>query len=116
MGGQNFRLPELLGAVGLAACENLPVMIDKKRKINQWYKDSLAEAPIIFQKTRNPVRDRPVWWLNALKIRTEIDAEIDQVIEKCSVSTAGVSKDTATSSEMYKQMREEQSIQIRKIV
>merc|ERR1712159_217166 len=47
--GQNFRLPELLGAVGLAACENLPVMIEKKRKINEWYKENFKDVPIIFQ-------------------------------------------------------------------
>merc|ERR1712159_143327 len=39
--GQNFRLPELLGAVGLAAVENLPVMIQRKRQIHDWYRKYL---------------------------------------------------------------------------
>merc|ERR1719262_1830031 len=46
--GQNFRLPELLGAVGVAACENLPVMIEKKRNIHKWYMEELADTPIQF--------------------------------------------------------------------
>jgi len=77
--GQNFRLPELLGAVGLAACENLPVMISQKRKIHSWYQEGLKEMPYIkFQQAR-PL-DEPVWWLNSLKI--ELDKLPSDVAEK----------------------------------
>jgi len=74
--GQNFRLPEVLGAVGLAACENLPVMIDRKRKIHDWYMQYLGDAPIQFQQQKK--WDKPVWWLNALKIKTN---------DKCTASS-----------------------------
>merc|ERR1711959_581400 len=65
--GQNFRLPELLGAVGVAACENLPVMIERKRQIHQWYMENLSELSYLhFQKPRRT--DEPVWWLNSIRI------------------------------------------------
>jgi perosamine synthetase len=64
--GQNFRLPELLGAVGLAACENLPVMIANKRRIHDWYLSRLSDVPCLSFQQPKP-GDRPVWWLNSLK-------------------------------------------------
>lgn len=68
--GQNFRLPELLGAVGLAATENLPVMIQRKRKIHRWYQESLGDLEYLkFQGFKK--NDQPVWWLNCLKIQIE---------------------------------------------
>ncbi|CAD7947921.1 unnamed protein product [Amoebophrya sp. A25] len=75
--GQNYRLPELLGAVGLSACENLPVMIERKRRIHQWYKELLGDIPFLqFQHSR-PL-DEPVWWLNALLIRTPANIELPE--------------------------------------
>ncbi|CAD7925056.1 unnamed protein product [Amoebophrya sp. A120] len=67
--GQNFRLPELLGAVGLAACENLPVMIERKRNIHKWYQELLGDIPFLKFQQNKPL-DEPVWWLNALRIET----------------------------------------------
>lgn len=68
--GQNFRLPELLGAVGLAACENLPVMVDNKRKIHAWYMREMAAyvdaGYIQFQQPK--ALDEPVWWLNSIML------------------------------------------------
>lgn len=78
--GQNFRLPELLGAVGLAACENLPVMIANKRAIHDWYASRLGDLDYLaLQQPKNG--DRPVWWLNSLRfdvdsIRPEIKTAI----------------------------------------
>lgn len=77
--GQNFRLPELLGAVGLAAVENLPVMIQRKRQIHEWYRENLLSSTSMDDETGTALRsflrlqtpkprDEPVWWLNSLKI------------------------------------------------
>jgi perosamine synthetase len=68
--GQNFRLPELLGAVGLAACENLPVMIGRKRQIHAWYMEELRDMPFIKFQEQRPL-DQPVWWLNCIKLELE---------------------------------------------
>jgi len=65
--GQNFRLPEMLAAVGCAAAEMLPVMVQRKRAIHNWYEAGFATRPelqsIDLQKAATG--DEPVWWLNA---------------------------------------------------
>lgn len=76
--GQNYRLPELLGAVGLAATENLPVMIARKRQIHAWYQEGLSELSETLEFQRAKLTDEPVWWLNSLRIRPEI---VEQVFE-----------------------------------
>jgi len=65
--GQNFRLPEMLAAVGCAAAEMLPVMIERKRAIHSWY-----EAGFAARKDLQGIRlqkcspgDEPVWWITA---------------------------------------------------
>lgn len=78
--GQNFRLPELLGAVGVAACENLPVMIEKKRRIHEWYMENLKDVSYLkFQETRPT--DAPVWWLNSIKIMRPNDTGLENMAE-----------------------------------
>jgi perosamine synthetase len=65
--GQNFRLPEMLAAVGCAAAEMLPLMIERKRAIHKWYEAGFAAYPdlksIKLQKCGSG--DEPVWWINA---------------------------------------------------
>merc|ERR1719456_942667 len=45
--GQNFRMPEMLAAVGVAAAENLPVMTHNKTRIHEWYVKHLGSSPIL---------------------------------------------------------------------
>lgn len=65
--GQNFRLPEMLAAVGCAAAEMLPLMIERKRAIHTWYAQKMDAHPalstITLQKAASD--DEPVWWINA---------------------------------------------------
>jgi perosamine synthetase len=65
--GQNFRLPEMLAAVGCAAAEMLPLMIERKRAIHEWYMSKFAADPdlqgVKLQKCAGG--DEPVWWINA---------------------------------------------------
>ncbi|KAF4744709.1 hypothetical protein FOZ62_018292 [Perkinsus olseni] len=71
--GQNFRMPELLGAVGVAAAEMLPVMISRKRAIHAWYEENLADlvkSGMIQLQNFEPT-DEPVWWLNAVFLRVD---------------------------------------------
>jgi perosamine synthetase len=66
--GQNFRLPEMLAAVGCGAAEMLPLMIERKRAIHTWYQKYLQGAEfegLKLQCTGAP-EDRPVWWLNTV--------------------------------------------------
>lgn len=61
--GQNFRLPELLAAVGLASAEALPSNIHRKTAIHEQYAAGFAGTGLTLQGS-SPV-DKPVWWLNA---------------------------------------------------
>merc|ERR1719267_481744 len=45
--GQNFRLPEMLAAVGTAAAECLPTVIERKRNIHSWYEAGFAAHPTL---------------------------------------------------------------------
>jgi len=58
--GQNYRLPELLGAVGLAAVENLPVMIERKRRIHGWYKQYMDSEDSNLEKQPENNAPRPL--------------------------------------------------------
>eukprot|EP00416_Gambierdiscus_australes_P029763 CAMPEP_0171086352 /NCGR_PEP_ID=MMETSP0766_2-20121228/19486_1 /TAXON_ID=439317 /ORGANISM="Gambierdiscus australes, Strain CAWD 149" /LENGTH=685 /DNA_ID=CAMNT_0011543991 /DNA_START=27 /DNA_END=2084 /DNA_ORIENTATION=+ len=65
--GQNFRLPEMLAAVGCAAAEMLPIMMERKRAIHDWYTGAIAARPglgsVRLQKEASG--DESVWWINA---------------------------------------------------
>lgn len=64
--GQNYRMPELLAAVGLAASENLPAMIDNKARIHAGYQRALEGSILTMQHADPGVV--PVWWLNAVRL------------------------------------------------
>lgn len=62
--GQNYRMPELLAAVGLAAAETLPVTIQAKTRIHQRYAEAFSGSVLKLQYA-DPL-ERPVWWLNSV--------------------------------------------------
>lgn len=65
--GQNFRLPEMLAAVGCGAAEMLPLMIERKRAIHSWYEKYMQGAEFEGLKLQSSTpEDRPVWWLNSV--------------------------------------------------
>lgn len=65
--GQNFRMPEMLAAVGCAAAEMLPVMMERKRAIHGWYEDGIAARPALkgVRLQQASEGDDSVWWINA---------------------------------------------------
>jgi len=75
--GQNFRLPEMLAAVGCASAEMLPVMIERKRAIHEWYKAGFAKREelncLTLQKAMDA--DEPVWWINAVLLPNGLSGE-----------------------------------------
>lgn len=65
--GQNFRLPEMLAAVGCAAAEMLPLMVERKRAIHGWYTARFANHHALKDITlqKEAPGDESVWWINA---------------------------------------------------
>jgi perosamine synthetase len=75
--GQNFRLPELLAAVGLASAEALPANIQRKTAIHDLYASAFADTGITLQ-CPNPA-DKPVWWLNAVVLPPNSPRTAEQI-------------------------------------
>lgn len=48
--GYNYRMTNICAAIGLAQLEQADEFITKKRQIANWYKESLKELPLSFQK------------------------------------------------------------------
>lgn len=63
--GYNYRLPNLNAALGVAQMEQLPGLVERKRRVAQRYFDAFAEVngAAMF---REPAGARSNYWLNAL--------------------------------------------------
>jgi len=75
--GQNFRMPEMLAAVGCAAAEMLPVMMERKRAIHSWYEDGIAARPALkgVRLQQASEGDDSVWWINAALLPDGLSGE-----------------------------------------
>ncbi|HUD16045.1 MAG TPA: aminotransferase class I/II-fold pyridoxal phosphate-dependent enzyme [Acidimicrobiales bacterium] len=68
--GYNYRLSNLLAALGRAQLRGLDSRIERRRKINQWYRDALGDVPgIEFM----PIAEygEPNWWLTCVLVDPE---------------------------------------------
>jgi pyridoxal phosphate-dependent aminotransferase EpsN len=74
--GQNYRLPEMLGCVGCAAAEMLPTMIERKRRIHDWYLSYLRGPGLDQVKMQSFAEgDEPVWWVNTALMPEGVSGE-----------------------------------------
>jgi len=75
--GQNFRMPEMLAAVGCAAAEMLPLMKERKRSIHSWYTKGMASRPVLqgVRLQKEAAGDESVWWLNAALLPAGMSGE-----------------------------------------
>jgi len=75
--GQNYRMPEMLACVGCAAAEMLGTMIERKRRIHDWYEKHLANFPALadVQMQTCAPGDEPVWWINAALMPEGVNGE-----------------------------------------
>lgn len=65
--GMNYKLPHLLGAVGLAQIEKFPQILAKKKFVAQTYRQLFAEVPGITMQEIAPDSE-PCFWLNCILI------------------------------------------------
>lgn len=75
--GQNFRMPEVLAAVGCASVEMLPLMIERKRAIHDCYEACFATHVSLrdVELQKGLPGNEPVWWLNAALLPSGMSAE-----------------------------------------
>jgi len=74
--GQNFRMPEMLAAVGCAAAEMFPSVIDRKQRIHSWYEKYIQRPELAGVKLQSVTPgDTSVWWVNATVMPEGISGE-----------------------------------------
>jgi len=88
--GFNYRLSNLLAAVGIAQLEVLDERVDRRRQIYQYYLDQLADLPGIRMMPIAPYGE-PNYWLSVIQIeQDEFGAtpnEVRELLEKENIET-----------------------------
>lgn len=69
--GYNYRLSNILAALGTAQLAKLPDYLKKKQVIHQYYRDHLPACCFAFQESKYPDMNSN-FWLNGLTIRAAI--------------------------------------------
>lgn len=68
--GYNYRMSNIVAAVGIAQMEVLNDRVQRRREINQMYRDLLSDLPIRFQTEPNPLFHSN-YWLTCVVFETE---------------------------------------------
>lgn len=79
--GYNYRMTNLQAALGLAQLERLHEILQKKKKIFEWYQNELKDVNGIKLNYQAPWA-KHVYWLVCLEIEKYSEAERDQFIKK----------------------------------
>lgn len=78
--GFNYRLSNLLAALGRAQLAGLPTKVARRRQLNDVYRDALAPVPGI-QVLRAGPANEPSWWLTCVTIDPTVSGvDRDQLI------------------------------------
>jgi perosamine synthetase len=67
--GYNYRLVNVLAAIGVAQMEQLPSFLERKKAIEKYYRDHLESENIQFQKIDQHVT--PNNWLHTIKVKNQ---------------------------------------------
>ena len=77
--GFNYRMPNLNAALACGQLEQLPIFLEKKRRLAQRYVEAFAQVEGV-QVMREPDYGRSNYWLNVLLLGTEHAAERDAIL------------------------------------
>ncbi|SDG53210.1 LegC family aminotransferase [Roseospirillum parvum] len=75
----NYRLPNVNAAIGCAQLERLPLMIARKRRLAEAYRQALAELPGL-EVVPEPAGSRSNFWLNAVRLKADQAARRDELL------------------------------------
>lgn len=73
--GYNYRMSNLLAALGVAQMANLSEYLIRKEKIHQYYKENLPASCFEFQQSWSP-EVKSNFWLSGVRINAELSKEI----------------------------------------
>lgn len=77
--GFNYRMTNMQAAIGLAQLEQLPVLLEMRDEISQWYRERLDNVPgIVFQETHG---QRDVNWIFTIRIANADETRRDHVMD-----------------------------------
>ncbi len=65
--GYNYRMSNLLAALGRGQLQELASRVVRRRAINAWYREALAHVPGVSFMPADPAGE-PTWWLTCLTI------------------------------------------------
>jgi perosamine synthetase len=83
--GYNYRMPNVLAAIGLAQMGRVNELIEKKRKIADWYKDGLSQAEGLELPTEKPWA-RNVYWMFGIVLDRSAGLNRNSLMRKLSRS------------------------------
>lgn len=78
--GYNYRLPNLNAALALAQLEQMPMMLDCKRRLARAYQRAFEQVEGV-QCYSEPQQCRSNYWLNALVLEEQHQGELEAVLE-----------------------------------
>lgn len=78
----NFRLPNINAAMGVAGLEQLPQLLEAKRRLQERYERIFAGMPGV-SVFREPEGSRSNYWLSALLLEAPDLARRDSVLQAC---------------------------------
>jgi perosamine synthetase len=79
--GNNYRMTELLAAVGIAQLRKLPSFLERRRKNAQFFGEKLGMlGKVVVPK--EPERRRSAWYLYTLRLRGANAGKRNKVVEK----------------------------------
>ncbi len=67
--GYNYRLVNVLAAIGVAQMEQLPAFLERKKAIDKYYREHLENENLQFQKITHGVT--PNNWLHTMKVKEQ---------------------------------------------
>ncbi len=69
----NYRMTNICAAIGLAQLENANIIIEKKRKVAEWYREGLKNLPL---KTHDELPDtKHSFWMCSLVVNDALDRQ-----------------------------------------
>jgi perosamine synthetase len=69
--GRKYKMSNLTAALGLAQLESAEIQIAKKRRINSWYRELLAETPGITFQEELPTT-RSICWMTSVVLNDDV--------------------------------------------
>ena len=71
--GYNYRMDELSAALGRVQMERFDELLEKRKKVSDWYSARLKNLPFIEPITIAPSTDRMSWFVYVVRLQQEFD-------------------------------------------